>query len=93
MDVHAARCASERSRTGVASQQCISPPHLFLLRLQAGDDFFTALSQLVSMAIGRGAAYEHIIFEASGVAEPKLIRAMFQVTTCFQQEQRTQLWA
>ena len=44
----------------------------------AGDDFFAALAQLVSAAFMRGVKYDHIVFEASGVAEPKLLRAMFQ---------------
>ena len=45
----------------------------------AGDDFFGALAQLVSLSFMRGLQYDHIVFEASGVAEPKLLRAMMQV--------------
>jgi G3E family GTPase len=44
----------------------------------AGDDLFAALAELVSSAFMRGVAYDFIVFEASGVAEPRLIRAMFQ---------------
>ena len=32
----------------------------------------------------RGSRYDHLIFEASGVAEPKLLRAMFQVASASQ---------
>merc|ERR1719482_1368500 len=44
----------------------------------AGDDLFGALADLVATAEMRGSRYDHLIFEASGVAEPKLLRAMFQ---------------
>jgi len=44
----------------------------------AGDDLLASLSELVSLSFTRGAPYEHIVVESSGVAEPKLLRAMFQ---------------
>ena len=44
----------------------------------AGDDLFGALAELVSSSFMRGVRYDHIVFEASGVSEPKLLRAMFQ---------------
>jgi len=44
----------------------------------AGDDLFGALAELVAGAEVRGSRYDHLIFEASGVAEPKLLRAKFQ---------------
>eukprot|EP00966_Prymnesium_polylepis_P046449 1076220-Prymnesium_polylepis.1 len=34
----------------------------------AGDDFFGALSQLVSSSFMRGLAYDHIVFEVRGGA-------------------------
>jgi G3E family GTPase len=43
----------------------------------AGDDFFGALADLVIRASVRNAGYDHIVFEASGVSEPRLLRAMF----------------
>ena len=44
----------------------------------AGDDLFGALAELVSSSFLRGVAYDFIVFEASGVSEPRLLRAMFQ---------------
>jgi G3E family GTPase len=44
----------------------------------AGDDLFGAMAELVSNCMMRGELYDHIVFEASGVAEPKLLRAAFQ---------------
>ena len=44
----------------------------------AGDDLFSAISELVSNCFMRGTTFDHIVFEASGVAEPKLLRAAFQ---------------
>ena len=44
----------------------------------AGDDLFGALSELISVSFMRNAPYDHIVVEASGVAEPKLMRQMFQ---------------
>ena len=44
----------------------------------AGDDLFSALAELVSSSFIRGIKYDFIVFEASGVAEPRLLRAMFQ---------------
>ena len=43
-----------------------------------GDELFDALVQLVSLAFMRGKAYDHIVIELSGVAEPRLVRSMFQ---------------
>ncbi len=43
-----------------------------------GDDLFASLAELVSLSFMKGEPYDHIVVEASGVAEPKLIRAMFQ---------------
>ena len=44
----------------------------------AGDDLFGALAELVSASFLRGVAYDFIVFETSGVSEPRLLRAMFQ---------------
>jgi G3E family GTPase len=44
----------------------------------AGDDLFGALAELVSLSFMRGTTYDFIVFEASGVSEPRLLRAMFQ---------------
>ena len=44
----------------------------------AGDDLFAALAELVSSSFMRGVTYDYIVFEASGVSEPRLLRAMFQ---------------
>lgn len=44
----------------------------------AGDDFFGALAMLVTQAMTKGFMYDYIVFEASGVSEPRLLRRMFQ---------------
>ena len=44
----------------------------------AGDDLLGSLAELVSVSFMRGKAYDHIIVECSGIAEPKLVRKLFQ---------------
>lgn len=44
----------------------------------AGDDLFASLQRLVQQSLEREAPYDHIVVESSGVAEPRLLRAMFQ---------------
>eukprot|EP00965_Chrysotila_dentata_P146929 4850636-Pleurochrysis_carterae.AAC.6 len=44
----------------------------------AGDDLFASLAELISLSLSRGMPYDHIVVESSGVAEPRLLRAMFQ---------------
>merc|ERR1719174_2815270 len=39
----------------------------------AGDDLFGAIAELVSASFLRGVAYDFIVFEASGVSEPRLL--------------------
>ena len=42
------------------------------------DELFTTLSQLVAVSRYKGFQYDHIVIEASGVAEPRAIRDSFQ---------------
>ena len=44
----------------------------------AGDDLFASIARLVQQSLEREAPYDHIVIESSGVAEPRLLRAMFQ---------------
>ena len=44
----------------------------------AGDDLFQALSKLLGLAKRRGYAYERLVVEGSGVAEPQNLRDRFQ---------------
>ena len=44
----------------------------------AGDDLFASLARLVQQSMEREVPYDHIVIESSGVAEPRLLRAMFQ---------------
>ena len=42
------------------------------------EDLMASVSQLVSLSAARGADYDHIIVECSGIAEPRKIRELFQ---------------
>ncbi|KAG5186851.1 CobW/HypB/UreG, nucleotide-binding domain-containing protein [Tribonema minus] len=42
------------------------------------EELFTSVYQLVSMSTERGYQYDHIVIEASGVAEPRGVRTAFQ---------------
>ena len=44
----------------------------------AGDDLLGALAELVSVSFMRGRTYDHVIVECSGIAEPRLVRKLFQ---------------
>jgi len=44
----------------------------------AGDELFSSLGELVSLAYINQQRYDHIIVESSGVAEPRLVRDAFQ---------------
>uniref|UniRef100_A0A0G4HWW6 CobW/HypB/UreG nucleotide-binding domain-containing protein n=1 Tax=Chromera velia CCMP2878 TaxID=1169474 RepID=A0A0G4HWW6_9ALVE len=44
----------------------------------ASEDFIRAVADLVQMGEIRGQKWDHIVVEASGVAEPKVIRDLFQ---------------
>ena len=44
----------------------------------AGDDLFQALAKLLGLAKRRGYAYERLVVESSGVAEPQNLRDRFQ---------------
>ncbi|KAG8460780.1 hypothetical protein KFE25_010835 [Diacronema lutheri] len=44
----------------------------------AGDEMFGALGELISLSYMKGARYDHVVVEASGVAEPRLVRDAFQ---------------
>ena len=37
-----------------------------------------ALAELVSLSFMRGKAYDHLVVECSGIAEPRLVRRLFQ---------------
>lgn len=47
----------------------------------AGDELFSALSELVSLSYMKQQRYDHVLVESSGVAEPKLVRDSFQEAT------------
>ena len=44
----------------------------------SGDDLLGALAELVSLSFMRGKAYDHLVVECSGIAEPRLVRRLFQ---------------
>ena len=44
----------------------------------SGDDLLGALAELVSLSFMRGTAYDHLVVECSGIAEPRLVRRLFQ---------------
>ena len=37
-----------------------------------------ALAELVSLSFMRGKPYDHLVVECSGIAEPRLVRRLFQ---------------
>jgi hypothetical protein len=44
----------------------------------SGEDLLGALAELVSLSFMRGKAYDHLVVECSGIAEPRLVRRLFQ---------------
>ena len=44
----------------------------------AADELFTTLSQLAVVSATTGYAYDHIVVEATGIAEPRAVRDQFQ---------------
>mmetsp|Transcript_14680 Transcript_14680/g.21861 ORF Transcript_14680/g.21861 Transcript_14680/m.21861 type:complete len:564 (-) Transcript_14680:3-1694(-) len=42
------------------------------------DELITSIAQLIDIASKRGYSYDHIVIEASGIAEPKGVRTSFQ---------------
>lgn len=41
-------------------------------------ELFVSVNQLVEMSDAKGASYDHIVIESSGISEPKSVRSVFQ---------------
>lgn len=53
-------------------------------RSSMSQELFVSVNQLLEMSRAKGSTYNHIVIEASGIAEPKSVRSVFQDAETYQ---------